>query len=119
MARLQPDQVTQDASWGPVRAMLFRPWLLLGGVCWGLAVGTKWDALFPLAARLLHLGRVDVGVLVVVEESEEAVEAHIERRWLKQVHVERFETDSTGFNFGADIAIRHKHGSRLPPRLMP
>jgi dolichyl-phosphate-mannose-protein mannosyltransferase len=29
---------------------LFRPWLLLGGVAFGLAVGTKWTALFPLAA---------------------------------------------------------------------
>lgn len=38
------------SSWGPVRALLFRPWLLVGGVCWGLAIGTKWTALFPLAA---------------------------------------------------------------------
>jgi dolichyl-phosphate-mannose-protein mannosyltransferase len=29
---------------------LFRPWLLAGGVAFGLAVGTKWTALFPLAA---------------------------------------------------------------------
>src|SRR3712207_7288588 len=29
---------------------LFRPWLVLGGVCFGLAVGTKWTALYPLAA---------------------------------------------------------------------
>lgn len=38
------------ASWGPVRALLFRPWLLVGGVCWGLAIGTKWTAIYPLAA---------------------------------------------------------------------
>jgi len=38
------------SSWGPVRALLFRPWLLAGGVCWGLAIGTKWTALYPLAA---------------------------------------------------------------------
>jgi dolichyl-phosphate-mannose--protein O-mannosyl transferase len=38
------------SSWGPVRAVLFRPWLLAGGVCWGLAIGTKWTALYPLAA---------------------------------------------------------------------
>ena len=37
-------------SWGPVRGLLFRPWLLLGGVCFGLAVGTKWAAIYPLAA---------------------------------------------------------------------
>ncbi len=38
------------AGWGPVRPLLFRPWLLAGGVCFGLAVGTKWTALFPMAA---------------------------------------------------------------------
>jgi dolichyl-phosphate-mannose--protein O-mannosyl transferase len=37
-------------SWGPVRGLLLRPWLLAGGVCWGLAIGTKWTAAFPLAA---------------------------------------------------------------------
>lgn len=30
--------------------VLLRPWLLAGGVCWGLAIGTKWTALYPLAA---------------------------------------------------------------------
>lgn len=35
---------------GPVRGLVLRPWLLLGGVSFGLAVGTKWTALFPLAA---------------------------------------------------------------------
>jgi len=30
--------------------VLWRPWLLLAGVCFGLAVGTKWTALYPLAA---------------------------------------------------------------------
>ena len=33
-----------------MRPLLFRPWLLASGVCWGLAVGTKWTALYPLAA---------------------------------------------------------------------
>jgi dolichyl-phosphate-mannose-protein mannosyltransferase len=35
---------------GPVRGMLFRPWLVASGVSFGLAVGTKWAAVFPLAA---------------------------------------------------------------------
>ena len=35
---------------GPVRGLLLRPWLALGGVSFGLAVGTKWTALVPLAA---------------------------------------------------------------------
>lgn len=38
------------SGWGPVRALLWRPWLLAGGVCFGLAAGTKWTALYPLAA---------------------------------------------------------------------
>lgn len=50
IARLLPEPVRDDRGWGPVRGVLFRPWLLLGGVCWGLAVGTKWEALYPLAA---------------------------------------------------------------------
>jgi dolichyl-phosphate-mannose--protein O-mannosyl transferase len=49
MARLVPDQVQGD-GWGPVRALLFRPWLLMSGVCWGLACGSKWEAIYPLAA---------------------------------------------------------------------
>jgi dolichyl-phosphate-mannose-protein mannosyltransferase len=32
-----------------VRGLLFRPWLTLGGVCFGLALGTKWTAIYPLA----------------------------------------------------------------------
>ena len=50
MSRLVPAQVDDPDSWGPVRGLLFRPWLLASGVCWGLAVGTKWTALYPLAA---------------------------------------------------------------------
>ncbi|MEV5001555.1 dolichyl-phosphate-mannose--protein mannosyltransferase [Nocardioides sp. LML1-1-1.1] len=30
-------------GWGP--RILFRPWLLAGGACFGLAIGTKWTAL--------------------------------------------------------------------------
>ncbi|MEJ7832587.1 MAG: phospholipid carrier-dependent glycosyltransferase [Nocardioides sp.] len=43
-------QVRRADDWGPVRPLLLRPWLLLGGVCFGLAVGTKWTAVVPLAA---------------------------------------------------------------------
>ncbi len=50
LAGLQPDPVTDSASWGPVRGLLLRPWLLTSGLFWGLAVGTKWAALFPMAA---------------------------------------------------------------------
>lgn len=50
LARLLTDPVVDTASWGPVRGLLVRPWLLTSGVFWGLAVGTKWTALFPMAA---------------------------------------------------------------------
>ena len=50
MAELRDEPVRRERDWGPVRGLLFRPWLLLGGVCFGLAVGTKWTALFPMAA---------------------------------------------------------------------
>jgi dolichyl-phosphate-mannose-protein mannosyltransferase len=38
------------SGWGPVRGTLWRPWLLLAGLSWGLALGTKWTAIYPLAA---------------------------------------------------------------------
>ena len=42
-----------------MRGLLFRPWLLAGGICFGLAIGTKWTAIYPLAA---------FGVMVVAVE---------------------------------------------------
>nr|WP_246284495.1 phospholipid carrier-dependent glycosyltransferase [Nocardioides perillae] len=36
-------------GWGPVRGLLLRPWLVLAGVCAGLAAGTKWTALPAIA----------------------------------------------------------------------
>jgi dolichyl-phosphate-mannose-protein mannosyltransferase len=48
--------VVADRQWfrarladGATRA-LFRPWLIGAGIAFGLAVGTKWTAMFPLAA---------------------------------------------------------------------
>ena len=35
-------------GWGG--RVLLRPWLLAGGLCFGLAIGTKWTALYPLGA---------------------------------------------------------------------
>ncbi len=54
-----PDRSTYVAGngWGPVRGMLWRPWRLAAGVMFGLAIGSKWSALVPLAA---------FGVLVVL-----------------------------------------------------
>ena len=52
-SRLAPE------SWGPL--LLWRPWRLAAGVCWGLALGTKWSALFPLAAFGLLMWAWDSG----------------------------------------------------------
>lgn len=49
LSRLLPSPPSAS-SWGPVRGLLFRPWLLLGGISFGLAIGTKWTAIYPLAA---------------------------------------------------------------------
>ncbi|MDN5743538.1 MAG: phospholipid carrier-dependent glycosyltransferase [Nocardioidaceae bacterium] len=50
LARAEQSTATDvtRSRWGGL--LLFRPWLLAGGVCWGLAIGTKWTALYPLAA---------------------------------------------------------------------
>ncbi|MSZ76211.1 MAG: phospholipid carrier-dependent glycosyltransferase [Actinobacteria bacterium] len=50
MARLVPEQLSEPTAWGPVRSLLWRPWLFVGGICFGLACGTKWTAVYPLAA---------------------------------------------------------------------
>ncbi|WP_418060306.1 dolichyl-phosphate-mannose--protein mannosyltransferase [Pimelobacter simplex] len=47
LARRTDDGVALS-GWGP--RIVFRPWLLAAGVCFGLAIGTKWTAAYPLAA---------------------------------------------------------------------
>ena len=41
----------QRGRWdfGPVRGFLLRPWRIAAGVCFGLACGTKWSAVFVVA----------------------------------------------------------------------
>ena len=48
--RLAHRATSAGSGWGPVRSVLWRPWLFLGGISFGLAIGTKWSALFVLAA---------------------------------------------------------------------
>lgn len=47
------------AAWGP--RLLWRPWRLGAGVWLGLALGTKWSALYPLAAFGLLVWAWDAG----------------------------------------------------------
>jgi dolichyl-phosphate-mannose-protein mannosyltransferase len=48
LARLTDGQSPTGS--GPVRALVWRPWLVAAGVSWGLACGTKWEAAYPMAA---------------------------------------------------------------------
>jgi dolichyl-phosphate-mannose-protein mannosyltransferase len=62
MARLVPSGYQPGpGGWGPVRGLRFRPWRLAAGICFGLAVATKWNALFPLAAFGLLVWAWDAG----------------------------------------------------------
>ena len=42
-------------------ALVLRPWRIAAGVCFGLALGSKWNALYPLAAFALLSLAWDVG----------------------------------------------------------
>ncbi|CAN5529030.1 phospholipid carrier-dependent glycosyltransferase [soil metagenome] len=48
-------------GFGPVRALLWRPWRLGAGVCFGLACGTKWSAVYVLAVFGLLVWVWDAG----------------------------------------------------------
>jgi dolichyl-phosphate-mannose--protein O-mannosyl transferase len=62
MARLVPAGWTATAGdWGPVRGLRLRPWRLAAGVMFGLAVATKWNALFPIAVFGLLVWAWDAG----------------------------------------------------------
>lgn len=62
MARLVPLDRLVEHGWGPVRPLLVRPWRIAAGVLFGLAVGCKWTALFPLAAFGLLAWAWDAGL---------------------------------------------------------
>jgi dolichyl-phosphate-mannose--protein O-mannosyl transferase len=48
-------------AWGPVRPLLWRPWRIAAGVCFGLACGSKWNGVFVLAAFGLLVWAWDAG----------------------------------------------------------
>jgi dolichyl-phosphate-mannose--protein O-mannosyl transferase len=48
-----------NGRFGP--ALMMRPWRIAAGICFGLAIGTKWNALYPLAAFALLSLAWDVG----------------------------------------------------------
>ena len=48
-------------DWGPVKGLRWRPWRLAAGVLFGLAIGSKWTALIPLAGFGLLVVLWDTG----------------------------------------------------------
>jgi dolichyl-phosphate-mannose--protein O-mannosyl transferase len=48
-------------GWGPVRGLRWRPWRLAAGVFFGLAIASKWDPVFVLAAFGLLVWAWDAG----------------------------------------------------------
>ena len=52
-------QTTDISGWGPL--LLWRPWRLAAGACFGLAVGTKWNGIFVLAVMGLLVLAWDAG----------------------------------------------------------
>ncbi len=59
--RVRMERWSGSGAWGPVRALWFRPWRLVAGICFGLAIATKWSALYPLAVFGLLVWAWDAG----------------------------------------------------------
>ncbi len=47
--RFETSPGTRQLGFGPIRGLLWRPWRVAAGVCFGLACGTKWSGVFVLA----------------------------------------------------------------------
>ncbi len=60
LLRLTAGQPTTH-GWGPVRGMAWRPWRVAAGVLLGLAVGSKWSAVVPVAGLGLLVVAWDAG----------------------------------------------------------
>ena len=60
-AAVPDDWRATPGDWGPVRGLLWRPWRLAAGVCFGLACGSKWNAVYPLAAFAVLVWLWDAG----------------------------------------------------------
>ncbi len=120
---------------GPVRGLLVRPWRLAAGVCFGLACGTKWSAVFFLAAFGLltwawdSSARHAIGVRrpVLTSAVVDAVPAFISLvvvaaavyllTWLPWLaHAERFE-EALGSDWGAYLETDARGGAEVAQSL--
>jgi len=68
-----------DRGWGPVRGLRWRPWRLAAGVFFGLAIGSKWDPVFVLAA---------FGVLVWAWDAGARRSLGVRHAWLRSAVVD-------------------------------
>ena len=64
----------------------------------------------------LLVRRVDVRVAVVLEDPEEAVDAHVDRRRLDHPLVEGLEDHASGRDLGLDVAVGEQHGREASGR---
>jgi len=71
------EQITDRKAWGP--ALFFRPWLLVAGLSWGLALASKWDGIYPLAA---------FGLLYVAWCAGARRSFGVRRSWLKALVID-------------------------------
>ena len=62
LARTYERSPAQTRGFGPVRGLLFRPWRIGAGVCFGLAAGVKWSAIFVIAGFALLMWGWDTGM---------------------------------------------------------
>jgi dolichyl-phosphate-mannose-protein mannosyltransferase len=74
--RQRYSETTPIEGFGPVWMLLWRPWRLGAGVCFGLACGTKWSALYVLAA---------FGILVWVWDAGARRAIGVRAAWLKSI----------------------------------
>jgi len=60
--RFETSPPAGSRGFGPVRALLWRPWRVAAGVCFGLACGTKWSGAFVMAGLGLLMWAWDSGM---------------------------------------------------------
>lgn len=59
--RARMTAATSFGAWGPLRGLWFRPWRLVAGLCFGMAISTKWSGLYLLAVFGLLVWAWDAG----------------------------------------------------------
>ena len=66
--------------------------------------------------------RVDHRVAVIIEETKEAIQPHVNTGWLNQATVQRIETNPAGIQRDVDVAVTEQHDSIVAhsaPRQQP